>query len=164
MKPFKKKLEVKQLPACSVFQEPTSENISADSPLFLQILSLAGKLLTAPLLELASGQSHRHWVRLVRSSHWHTEAGNKEAFLNPSSKELWRTWSLETWDHSLSPWSYNLMCFLFSKEIKMTNSFPFLPSEHFTNSSLCFLRLEDDLFRISNFVRACFQVFFIECK
>lgn len=54
----KKFLEVKQLPACSVFQKPTSENISADSPLFLQIPSLPGKLLMAFLLELAVGQSH----------------------------------------------------------------------------------------------------------
>jgi hypothetical protein len=53
-------LEVEQPSACSVFQKPTSENISADSPLFLQILSLAGKLLTALLLELASGQSHHY--------------------------------------------------------------------------------------------------------
>lgn len=51
-------LEVKQLPAWSVLQKPTSENISADSPLFLQIPSLPGKLLMAFLLELAAGQSH----------------------------------------------------------------------------------------------------------
>ena len=33
-------------------------------------------------------------VRLVMSSHWQTEVGNKEAFLNSPSKELWRAWSM----------------------------------------------------------------------
>lgn len=47
--------------ASSLFcQKPTSENIPADSPLFLQILSLARKLLTALALELASGQSYHY--------------------------------------------------------------------------------------------------------
>lgn len=57
---LQKKLEAKQFPACSVCQKPTSENIPADSPLFLQILSLARKLLTALALELASGQSYHY--------------------------------------------------------------------------------------------------------
>lgn len=56
---------------------------------FVQILSLAGKQLFAPLF---SWLQYKTIVTIcsVASSHWHKEAGNGEIFLHFSSKEFWK--------------------------------------------------------------------------